>query len=358
MSEPSSRDAPWRTAALTAFTMVAFAANSLLCRMALGRELIDPLSFTTARVVSGAVVLVVLSRGLGLAAKDASDAPGAREGQQRREGQDGPEAHEGRKAQEGQHGQDGRGARGAVKAGAGDAGSRGAREGWAGSWISALALFGYAAAFSLAYVSLEAGTGALILFGAVQATMIGAGIRSGERPHWAEWLGLILAVGGLVYLTAPGATAPDPIGALLMLVSGISWGVYSLLGKGVRAPIVSTTRSFVRAAPMAILGTIVGLSFLRIEAAGLLLAVVSGAVTSGLGYALWYRALRGLTRTRAAIVQLVVPVLAALGGVAFLAESITQRLVLASIGVLGGVTIAVVLPRRRAPVVVGGDSAG
>jgi len=293
------------TAALTAFTMVAFAANSVLCRMALGRGLIDPQSFTTARLVSGAMVLVVFSKGLGLTA----------------------------------------GRRGSAAAAART------DRGWnrKAAWASALALFGYAAAFSLAYVSLDAGTGALILFGAVQATMIGEGIRSGERPHWSEWLGLVLAVGGLIYLTAPGATAPDPVGAFLMLVSGISWGVYSLLGKGVRAPVITTARSFVRAAPLAIAGSVAAIPLFRVEPGGLLLAVTSGAVTSGLGYALWYRALRGLTRTRAAIVQLVVPVLAAVGGVVFLAESITLRLVLASVAVLGGVGIAVAIPVRRPP---------
>lgn len=300
MNPPTQGDGPWVTAALTAFTMVAFAANSVLCRMALGRDLIDPQSFTTARLVSGAMVLVVFSKGLGLTA--------------------------GRRS----------------------AGATGTVRGWkrTGAWASALALFGYAAAFSLAYVSLDAGTGALILFGAVQATMIGEGIRSGERPHWSEWLGLGLAVGGLIYLTAPGATAPDPVGAFLMLLSGISWGVYSLLGKSVRAPVITTARSFVRAAPLAIAGSLAAIPLFRVEPGGLLLAVTSGAVTSGLGYALWYRALRGLTRTRAAIVQLVVPVLAAVGGVVFLAEAITLRLLLASVAVLGGVGIAVATPRR------------
>lgn len=301
------------TAALTAFTMVAFAANSVLCRMALGRDLIDPQSFTTVRLVSGALVLLVLSRALAPTVRDDGEFDGV----------DRTPLTGDRKT----------------------------------TWASALALFGYAAAFSLAYVSLDAGTGALILFGAVQATMIGAGIRSGERPHWSEWLGLTLAVGGLVYLTAPGATAPDPVGALLMLVSGISWGIYSLLGKGVRAPVLSTTRSFVRAAPLAVVGSLAAVSFFRIEPRGLLLAVVSGGVTSGLGYALWYRALRGLTRTRAAIVQLLVPVLAAVGGVVFLAESVTLRLVLASVAVLGGVGIAVAIPARDAPMPISAGDA-
>ena len=184
---------------LTAFTLVAFAANSLLCRMALGGELIDPVSFTTLRLVSGAIILVPISR-------LAAESPPAFSRQ-------GPERH--------------------------------------GSWGSGLALFAYAIAFSLAYVSLDAGMGALILFGCVQATMIGAGLKAGERPHPVQWLGLITALGGLVYLVSPGIAAPDPLGTFVMSISGIAWGVYSVRGKGVAAPVLSTAANFARAAPMA-----------------------------------------------------------------------------------------------------------
>ncbi len=274
-----------RIAILTAITMVAFAANSLLCRMALGAELIDPVSFTTLRLVSGALILVPLSR---------------------------------------------------------FAGERRAAGKKAGSWGSGLGLFVYAIAFSLAYVSLEAGIGALILFGAVQVTMIGAGLKSGERPHPAEWLGLAAALGGLVYLVLPGITAPDPVGALLMAISGIAWGIYSLRGKGTTATVLATTGNFVRTVPMAAFASVLAFSLVRAERTGIVLALVSGTLTSGLGYVLWYKALRGLTATRAAIIQLVVPVLAAFGGVVFLAEQLTVRLSIASMFVLGGVAIAIV----------------
>jgi drug/metabolite transporter (DMT)-like permease len=276
-------------ALLTALTLVAFAANSVLCRMALGAELIDPVSFTTLRLVAGAVVLLPLSRLSGEAPAD-------------------------------------------LRA--------------AGSWPSGLALFGYAIAFSLAYVSLDAGTGALILFGAVQATMIGAGLAAGERPRPAEWLGLMVAMAGLVYLVSPGLAAPDPLGALLMAIAGVAWGVYSLRGKRVAAPVFATMGNFVRTVPLTLAASLVALSMARAESRGVGLALASGALTSGLGYVLWYRALRGLTATRAAIVQLLVPVIAALGGVALLAERLTLRLVLASILILGGVAAAV---RARGP---------
>jgi drug/metabolite transporter (DMT)-like permease len=272
---------------LTALTMVAFAANSVLCRIALGDGLIDPVSFTSLRLVSGAAILLLLAH---------LTAP--------------PRAE---------------------KEGIGPAG---------GSWVSGFALFAYAAAFSLAYVSLQTGTGALILFGSVQATMIGVGLKSGERPHPLQWLGLLTALGGLVYLVLPGISSPDPLGALLMTTAGVAWGVYSLRGAAGVAPLLSTSGNFVRTVPMAVLASVVAMSALHAESTGVLLALISGSVTSGLGYALWYRALRGLTTTSAAIVQLVVPVLAALGGVLFLTEMISARLVIAGVLVLGGVATA------------------
>jgi drug/metabolite transporter (DMT)-like permease len=269
---------------LVVFTLIAFAANSLLCRMALGSGLIDPVSFTTLRLISGAIILVPISRLV-------AEAPPATE----------------RK----------------------------------GPWGSGVALFVYAIAFSLAYISLDAGMGALILFGAVQATMLGAGLKSGERPHPAQWLGLIIALGGLVYLVFPGITAPDPLGALLMLIAGIAWGVYSVRGKGVPAPVSSTARNFVRAAPLAAITSAIASSMGHAEETGVILAVMSGSLTSGLGYVLWYKALRNLTTTRAAILQLLVPVLAAFGGVVILAERVSVRLAVASALILGGVAMAV-----------------
>ena len=280
---------------LTAVTLIAFAANSLLCRPALGGELIDPVSFTTLRLVSGAIILLPISRLAG-------ESPAPR-------GQGRQERH--------------------------------------GSWGSGVALFVYAIAFSLAYLSLDAGMGALILFGCVQATMIGAGLRSGERPHPVQWLGLITAFSGLVYLVSPGTAAPDPLGAFLMSISGIAWGVYSVRGKGEAAPILSTAANFARAAPLAVIASAMAFLFAHAETMGVILALVSGTLTSGLGYVLWYKVLRGLTTTLASIVQLLVPVLAAFGGVVFLAEQVSARLAIASALILGGVAMAI-LTRERA----------
>jgi drug/metabolite transporter (DMT)-like permease len=270
-------------AVLTACTLVAFAANSLFCRLALQADLIDPVSFSTVRLASGALVLAPLSWFLG---RQRTSVPGG------------------------------------------------------GSWGSGLALFVYALAFSLAYISLDTGIGALILFGTVQATMIGMGLKSGEQPHPLQWLGLVTALGGLVYLVSPGITAPDPRGGLLMAISGIAWGLYSVRGKRVAGPVFSTAGNFVRAVPMAAAASLLALSFLHAQETGIILAVISGSITSGLGYVLWYKALRGLTTTQAAVVQLLVPVLAAFGGVAFLAEQISLRLALSSVLILGGVAMA------------------
>jgi drug/metabolite transporter (DMT)-like permease len=267
---------------LTALAIVAFAANSLLCRIALGGNLIDPVSFTSVRLLSGAAILLPLSR---------FGAPSQ-----------------------------------VVRATA--------------SWGSGLALFLYAAAFSLAYIYLDTGTGALILFGSVQATMIGVGLKSGERPPPLQWFGLLAALGGLIYLVSPGIAAPDPLGAFLMAISGVSWGVYSLRGRNSAAPLASTSGNFLRTVPMAAAAAAVALSSLHATRTGIVLALVSGGITSGLGYVLWYRALRGLSTTKAAIVQLLVPVLAALGGVVFLAEVVSARMVVASMLVLGGVAAA------------------
>jgi drug/metabolite transporter (DMT)-like permease len=268
--------------------MIAFAANSLLCRMALAPRLIDPVSFTALRLGSGALALALIVWGA------AGRAPGATP---------------------------------AVR----------------GSWASGIALFAYAAAFSLAYLSLDAGMGALILFASVQVTMITAALAAGERLGSWQWAGLAAAVGGLVYLVSPGIAAPAPLGALLMAASGASWGIYSIRGRGVSAPVRMTAGNFARAAPLAAGASALGLVAFppHAERAGILLALVSGIVTSGLGYVLWYRALRGLSTTQASIVQLTVPVIAAFGGVLFLSERVSPRLVVASALILGGVALTV-----------------
>ena len=280
---------PVRTVVLTSLAMLAFAGNSVLCRVALKQTGIDPASFTFIRLASGAVVLWLVVR-------------------LTRQGQSG-----------------------------------------GGNWRSALALFGYAACFSFAYVSLTAATGALLLFGAVQATMIGHGLRTGERFTRWQVAGLVLALGGLVGLLLPGLAAPPLGGALLMMAAGVAWGVYSLRGKGAGDPTRVTAGNFLRAVPLAL-----GLSLLmlalgdtRVDAAGVWLAVWSGAVASAIGYAIWYTALPALKATSAATVQLSVPVLATLGGILWLGEAVSPRLVLASVAILGGIAL-VILEKKKA----------
>ena len=278
------------TVLFTALALVAFAANSLLCRMALGGELIDPVSFTTLRLASGAVVLLILSR----VVRQPNDAP----------------------------------------------------KNTGASWVSAMALFAYAMAFSLAYVSLKTGMGALILFGSVQITMIGSAVISGEKLGVRQLVGSAAAISGLIYLVLPALSAPDPLGASLMCVSGIAWGVYSIRGKGSPSPALTTTGNFVRAAPMAILASLIAITSAHVDPKGVLLASISGIVTSGLGYIVWYKALRGLTTTQASVLQLTVPVLAAAAGIVFLMEELSPRLLFASTTILGGVALAVVSKTR------------
>jgi drug/metabolite transporter (DMT)-like permease len=218
----------------------------------------------------------------------------------------------------------------------------------AGSWGSGWWLFLYAITFSYAYVSLATGTGALILFAAVQVTMILSGLRHGERPHPLQWFGLAVAMGGLVLLVAPGVTAPSPLGSLLMATAGAAWGFYSVRGRGISDPVAVTGDNFARSVPMVIAVAAFSLSSISLSPVGWLLAVVSGSVASGLGYVLWYAALRGLTTTRASIVQLAVPVLAALAGVVLLSEELTLRLVLSGAAILGGVAVAVSAGEQRA----------
>lgn len=272
----------------TLVAMLAFAGNSLLCRVALRDTAIDPGSFTTLRIVAGAVTLWLIVR---LRSQNAAPAG-------------------------------------------------------AGNWISALALFVYAAAFSYAYVDLSTGTGALLLFGAVQATMIGVGLWRGERLGGAQTAGIVLAGAGLIGLLLPGLSAPPLAGALLMLASGVAWGIYSLRGKGSGDPTRVTTGNFIRAMLPAALLSLATLPLARIDPAGVAYAIASGALTSGIGYAIWYAALPHLRATTASSVQLSVPVIAAIGGTVFLTEPLTARLVLASVAVLGG--IALVILRKPA----------
>jgi drug/metabolite transporter (DMT)-like permease len=268
--------------ALTSLSMMAFASNSLLCRVALKHTSIDAASFTTIRLISGAAMLWLVAR--------------ARRG-----------THTG-----------------------------------GGNWLSALALFAYAAGFSFAYVSLSASTGALLLFGAVQATMIGYGIWSGERLRMLQLVGLVLAFGGLVGLLLPSLSAPPLIGSLLMLSAGFAWGVYSLRAKGAGDPTKVTAGNFLRAVPMAAVLSMLSHDGASLDSAGFWYAVSSGAVTSGIGYAIWYSALPALKATHAATVQLSVPVIAAVGGIVFLEESVTLRLVLASVAILGGIMLVII----------------
>jgi drug/metabolite transporter (DMT)-like permease len=277
----------------TVLALTAFAANSLLCRLALGGATIDAASFTSVRLVSGAITLFAIS-GM-LPADDRATVGGAR----------------------------GR---------AGDASRPG--------WRSAVALFSYAIAFSVAYVSLTTGTGALILFGAVQTTMITRAIGSGERPHLLEWVGLASALTGLVVLVFPGLSAPPLLGSLVMAVAGISWGFYTLWGRGTGDPLAATATNFARSVPFTLVVSLVAIGSFHASARGVLLAVTSGAIASGLGYVVWYAAIRGLTATRAAIVQSATPVLTAIGGVIVLSERISIRLVAAAVLILGGIGLA------------------
>jgi drug/metabolite transporter (DMT)-like permease len=209
-----------------------------------------------------------------------------------------------------------------------------------GSWTSAAVMFVYAVPFSYAYGMLTTGTGALILFGTVQVTMMLAALAGGERPRPAQWIGLAMAVGGVVYLVLPGLAAPSPLGAALMAAAGVAWAVYSLHGRGASDPLAQTTGNFVRTIPMTVSLSLVALPFAHLEPSGVVLAVICGAVTSGLGYVVWYAALRKLSATRASLVQLLPPVLAALGGLIVLGEPLTLRLIVSTVVVLGGIALA------------------
>ena len=270
-----------RAVFLTSLAMIAFAGNSLLCRVALKDTDIDAATFTSVRLLSGALMLWLIVR---------------------------------------VHRDVGKGR---------------------GNTLSAVALFVYAAGFSFAYISLSAATGALLLFGAVQATMIGYGLWVGERFDKRQLLGLLLALGGLVGLLLPGISAPPLGGSLLMLLAGVAWGMYSLRGKGVGDPTAVTAGNFLRAVPFALVLSALMFQHVSFDKAGLWYAMLSGAVASGLGYAIWYTALPLLRATVAATVQLSVPVIAALGGIAFLGEPLSLRLIAASIAILGGIALVI-----------------
>ncbi len=269
---------------LALLALLAFAANSVLARLALGSGWIDPASFTAIRLAAGAIVLWLL-----LQRQRAAPVPGPRSAR----------------------------------------------------WIGAALLFLYAAPFSFAYVSLPTGTGALVLFGAVQLTMIGAALRGGERPRPREWVGLLLAMGGLVYLNVPGLGAPEPAGVALMTVAGIAWGLYSLRGRTTGPPLRRTAESFFFAMPLGILLAAFAMSQAHLSAPGVWCAVASGALASGGGYAAWYAVLPTLSATRAGTIQLAVPVVAALAGTAILGERISLRLTLSAVAILGGVAVAI-----------------
>jgi drug/metabolite transporter (DMT)-like permease len=279
-----------RIFALTTLTMIAFAGNSLLARLALRDTAIDAASFTSVRLISGALMLWLLVR-----LKQRTSLV-------------------------------------------------------YGSWLSALVLFVYAVTFSFAYISLPAATGALLLFGAVQATMIGHGLQTGERLQPIQTAGLLLASGGLVGLLLPGLSAPPVEGSVLMLVAGVAWGIYSLLGRGAGDPISVTAGNFLRAVPVTLLLSLVVYEDIVIDSAGFYYAVASGAITSGIGYAIWYTALPALKANTAATVQLSVPAIAAVGGIVFLDEPMTTRLVITSVAILGGIALVI-----RAKKVVGSD---
>jgi drug/metabolite transporter (DMT)-like permease len=278
--------AGYRAFTLTMLAMLAFAANSLLCRLALKHTAVDAASFTLIRIASGAMALWLIVR-----------------------------LRDGKPAS-------------------------------AGNWPSALALFTYAAAFSFAYVSLTAATGALLLFGAVQTTMIGFGLYKGERLGARQTVGLLFATGGLAGLLLPGLSAPPLQGSAVMLAAGVAWGVYSLRAKGGGDPLQVTAGNFLRAVVFALVSVVaVGVASrgsLSFDSAGLALAVASGALASGVGYAVWYAALPSLKVTSAATVQLSVPVIAALGGIVWLGEPVTMRLAVASAVILGGIGMVLV----------------
>lgn len=289
-----------RTVLFTAFALIAFAANSVFNRLALGSNAIDASSYVSIRLLSGAAALWLLNS-LSKSHFNIVQRPLLTHLKPR--------------------------------------------------FLPAFYLFAYGITFSFAYRSLNSGMGAFILFGTVQTTMLSMAVLKGDRPHMSEWLGLVVALGGLVYLVFPGLSAPDPLGAVLMVIAGIAWAFYTLRGRGVKDPLETTALNFICTIPLVLVvfmlmmskmhfSTVEPLAKSRYIGEGVVYACLSGAVTSGMGYAIWYTALRGLTTTQAALLQLLVPILTALGGVVFLSENITMRLVGAGALIILGVALA------------------
>lgn len=272
-----------KTFTYTVLALIAFAANSVLCRLALGTDTIDAPSFTAIRLLSGIITLFLI-----LQLRNNNKSPGSK-----------------------------------------------------GSWVSGGMLFLYAVTFSYAYITLDTATGALILFGTVQLTMIMVSLYSGQKLHFTEWLGVFMAFAGFVYLVLPGITTPSVTGFLLMTVAGIAWGFYTLNGRGSMDPLADTFWNFYRTLPLVIVLVIITVQNSSLSSEGVLLAILSGAVASGMGYAIWYSALKGLSITQAAVVQLAVPVIAAFGGVLFVNEAISLRLILSAAMILGGILLVI-----------------
>jgi len=293
VSTDSASLSPLKTVSYTLLALIAFAANSVLCRLALelqaGSAAIDAGSFTALRLSSGIVALFAI-----LAIKSRFDTV---------------------KTQK--------------------------MEGASGSWFGAIMLFVYAAGFSYAYISLQTATGALILFAVVQMTMIITSLIKGNKFHISEWLGIAVAFAGFIYLMLPGVTAPSLSGLLLMSAAGIGWGFYTLAGKGSKDPLRDTSYNFLRTAPFIALLLLFNVDNVLLSSRGVILAVISGALTSGVGYTLWYVALTALKTTQAAVLQLLVPVIAALGGVLLVQEALSGRLMVSALLILGGILLVI-----------------
>ncbi|MBT3226356.1 MAG: DMT family transporter [Deltaproteobacteria bacterium] len=268
---------------LTSLALIAFAANSVLCRLALGENAIDASNFTVIRLLSGVIVLLAIIK----LRRNKTGSPTK------------------------------------------------------GSWLASFMLFLYAITFSFAYITLDTGTGALILFGSVQITMILLSLLSGTRLHSTEWAGVAVAFTGFVYLILPGVTTPSAIGFLLMTMAGIAWGIYTLMGRGSKSPLMDTAYNFFRTVPVVVILALVAMKNANFSSEGILLAAISGGITSGIGYTIWYIALGGLSATQAAVLQLLVPVIAALGGIIFVSEIVTVRLMVSAAMILGGILLVV-----------------
>ena len=281
-----------KTCFLTALAIIAFAANSVLSRLALAEEAIDAASFTAIRLIAGALVLFAIVSFNSFLIRKQTKVP-----------------------------------KDSVNN--------------AGSWFASLMLFVYALTFSYAYITVDTGTGALILFGSVQLTMIILSLVSGTRLHLAEWVGIVTAFMGLIYLVLPDVSSPSFNGLLLMTISGVAWGIYTLKGRDSQNPIMDTAYNFIRTIPLVLLLILLTIESRNFSNEGIILAIIAGGLTSGIGYSIWYIALKGLTSTQAAVIQLSVPIIAAIGGVVFVSEPITNRLIVSSVVVLGGIMIVV-----------------